>query len=321
MAGFDGGHLFPQLPFNALGAGVDLGGVMVLPPGGNVIYVRSTLPDDFDPPGLSGRTASTLASALSYCRASRGDVIVVLPGHSESVTDANMLANLVAGTKIIGMGWGASMPTFRWTATGASWAVNKNDVLIKGLRLRLEGANGVVKAINVTGSDVTFLNNDIEVASGASAKATIAMEWGSGALNGMILANRWRGTETHNVTDGIKVVGATTPDNLTIAYNDMIFSATAANGNVHVTVAAKRLNIRNNTIYNTHTASSACIAVDNVAADGVVCFNNVATQDNSAAATGQGVVFNSTGSTIRCFENYSSDEARKSGILTPVAAT
>lgn len=319
MPGFDGGHLFPQLPFNALTAGVDLGGVVVLPPGGNVIYVRSTIPDDFDPPGLNQRTATTLAGALASCRASRGDTIVVLPGHSESVTDANMLANLAAGTKIIGMGWGASMPTFRWTATGSSWAVNKNDILIKGLRLRLEGANGVVKAINITGADCMFVNNDVEVASGATAKATIAMEIGSGAIRCGIIGNRFRGTETHNVTDGIKVVGATTPDDLLIAHNRMMFSATAANGLIHITVAAKRVDINRNVLYNTHTASTACIAVDAVAADGVFELNSYGTVNNGTV-TSQGATFGA-GALIRSFECYSNDEPVKSGVLTPAAAT
>jgi hypothetical protein len=211
MAGFDGGHLVPQLPFNAMTGGVDLGASVVLPPGGNVIYVRSTAPDDFDPPGVTARVVTTLAVALQTCRANRGDTVVVLPGHSENVADALMLTNLKAGTRIIGLGWGADMPTFRWTATTSQWPITVNNVLIQGLRLRLEGANGVVKAIAITGTDTTIKGCDIEMASGTTAKATIGIEVGSGALRTNIIANRFRGTETHNVTDGIKVVGGTTP--------------------------------------------------------------------------------------------------------------
>lgn len=319
MPGYDGGHLVPQLPFNSLGGGIDLGSAVVLPPGGNVIYLRSTAPDDFDPPGLNNRYATTLLEAAKYCRANRGDTIMALPGHSENHADALQLANLVAGTRIIGLGWGGQMPTFRFTATGSQWPISVANVHIQGLRLRLEGANGVVKAIVITGADCTVSACDIEVASGTTAKSTIAVEVGTGAHRCLIVGNKFRGTATHNVTDGVKVAGAV--DQIEIRSNRMQFSATAANGLVHVTAAATALLVAGNYMYNTHTASTACIKIDDVASDGMIADNHVANVNDGTAAA-QGVVFaGTTNTTVKCTQNFSVDEKGKSGVLAPAAVS
>lgn len=299
--------------------GVDLGSVMVMPTGANIIYLRSTGPQSADSPALTGRIVSTLAAALAQCRSGLYDTVICLPGHTESVADATMLDNLVAGTRIIGVGRGSNMPVFRWTATGSQWIMNDADVFIRGLRLRLEGANGVVKAIAVTGADNRIEGCDVEVASGATAKATIAIEATTGATRFEFVGNRVRGSATHNVTDGVLIAGVI--DGATIADNVMIFSATAANGNIRVgAVAATNMDISRNRLVNTHTASTACIAFGAAAMTGICADNRMSTlNDGTAAAQG---ITNGAGSLIRFFENYSSDEATKSGVITPaVVAT
>src|SRR5688572_24258964 len=146
-------YTFDPPVYNPHPAGVDLGNVMILPTGANIVYLRSTGPADYAPPALTGRIVPTLAAALRQCRSGRADTVLVLPGHSESVADATMLDNLVSGTRIIGYGRGSMQPVFRWTATASQWILNDADVLIRGLRLRMEGANGVVKALAWTGAD------------------------------------------------------------------------------------------------------------------------------------------------------------------------
>lgn len=317
-----GNFLFASLKRTSIGGGVQTEFGTLIPPGVRVSYVRSTGVQSGDDGDVAQRLLPTLAQGLAQCRSGMGDIVFVLPGHSESVSDATMLTNLVAGTRIIGVGDPnrSDAPTFRWTATTSQWAVNKNDVEIANLRLKLEGANGVVKAINITGSGCRLNCNNILVASGATAKATIAIEVGSGATECEIAGNYIRGTATHNVTDCIKLVGATTPDDCVIKGNLIVASATAANGLIHATVAAKRVSILNNVIYNTHTSSTACIAFDDVAVDGVCAFNMVGTM-NDGTASAQGITFG-TSATVKAFENYSCDEPKKSGVLAPaVVAT
>jgi hypothetical protein len=308
---------FGNIPLMGAGYGIRTQFGIMLPPGGKVAaYVRSTGLQDGDDAAIVDKLVLTLAAGLARCRSGLGDTVVVLPGHSESVTDATMLNSMVAGTRVIGVGNGSAKPTFRWTATASQWAIAVADVLFCGLKLRLEGANGVVKAIVTTAANTTFFDNEIQVASGAALKATIALELGTGADGAFIASNWIYGTATHNVTDGIKVVG-TAIDRVRIVGNIMDFSATAGNGNVHVTAAATKLVIGANVMQNDHTASTACVAVDNVAATGMI-YDNYFSTVNDGVAAAQGVVFAGT-ATIRTFQNFSSDEPRKSGTLAPTA--
>lgn len=309
-----------RLPYVAQGYGFVTPFGITLPPGGRVAaFLRSTGAQDYDDPSLARNLVTTLASALLKVRAGLGDTIVVLPGHSESVADNTMLDNLRAGTRIVGCGRGANMPVFRWTATGSQWILNDADVMISGLRLRMEGANGVVKAIAWSGADCALSGCDIEVASGAALKATIAIDIAAGGTRAEIFGNTFRGSDTHNVTDGVLVSGAA--DQVKICDNVMVASATAGNGLIRVSGAATNILIARNIITNTHTASTACIAIADVASSGMVA-DNRGSNLNNGTANAQGVVFAGVGTTtVKAAQNYFSDEPGKSGVLTPAVAT
>ena len=313
------GGMTPDLPLFAAGYGVRTLWGSHLPPGGQVAaFVRSTGPQTGDDPTLAGKLVLTLDAGLKAVRSGLGDTVYVLPGHSESVIDNTMLTNLVPGTKILGVGRGSNMPVFRWTATGGQWVFNKADVVIAGLRLRMEGANGITKALAWTGADCLLTGCDIEVASGAALKAAIAIELATGATRAEIVGNVFRGSNTHNVTNGLLISNAI--DAIRIFGNEMVFSATAANGCCNVNAAATNLRIANNVFYNTMTASTAALNFAAAASDGMVWQNYVGILTDGVAAT-SGIVIGA-GVLAKFFENYVSDEAQKSGKLNPaVVAT
>ena len=311
------GYLHPNLPYLAAG-GIQTPAVQVLPPSARIAgYVRSGGPADADDEEVKRRLYTTLSAALTQVRANKGDTVLVLPGHSENVTDATMLTNLKAGTRIIGVGSTrqSDAPTFRWTDTSGSWSVDDADVTIENLYLRMEGANGITKAIDVTAAGFSLLNCHIQTASGASNKATIAIEVGADGDNCTIAGNYIRGTATHNSTNVVLVDGACT--DLRFVNNTAICSATAANGILQVTAAALNMDVSGNRLYNTHTSSTACIAFGNVACDGFCTFNVFGTKNNGVAAN-QGVTFGAAALVVSA-ENYSVDEAVKSGVLAPAA--
>lgn len=312
---------FGNIPVTNAGYGIRTQHGILLPPGGKVAaFVRSTGLQDGDDAVIADKLVATLASGLARCRAGMGDVVICLPGHSESVADSSMLTNLVAGTRVIGIPLGTSTPTFRWTAAGSTWAVDDANCTFSGLRLRLEGANGVTKAINVTGSDCAITDCDIEMASGASNKATIGIEVGTGANKFFLSGNRVYGTATHNVTDGIKVAAAVSE--LHISYNRMIFSATAANGLIHVTAAALNGYIGKNVLYNTMTSSVGDIICDDVASDGIMEFNSCgSTVGTGTAPASTGIVFAGANTLWRCIENYSTPTKNTSGDIAPARDT
>jgi hypothetical protein len=309
---------FTDLPAYGIQSGLQTPFGIVLPPAQQVLYVRSTGPQSGDSPDLVARLLPTLAQALAYCRAGLGDTVVCLPGHSESVTDATMLTNLVAGTKVIGLGRGGNMPVFRWTATGSQWAVAVADVVFANLRLRLEGANGVVKAIAVTAADVQFVGCDIEVSSGAANLATIALEIGTGAHRFSLVGSRLRGVAAGVATDGILVAAAAS--NIEILDNDLEFAATSASGLIRVAAAALDMRIGRNIISNVAAASIAGISFGAQASSGVVHDNRIRCQSTGAQVVGTTGL--TVGATTICsfFQNFITNEPRTNGVVISPAA-
>src|SRR5262245_26293874 len=88
-------------------------GTLVLADGrfcpGNVFFVQSTHTNKGDSAG-KGQTPdapfATLDYAIGQCTADQGDLIVVLPGHVETVTGAAGVALDVAGVTVLGLGAG-----------------------------------------------------------------------------------------------------------------------------------------------------------------------------------------------------------------------
>lgn len=103
---------------------------------------------------------ATIAGAQSQANASKGDVIVCLPGHAETFTAAAALTVSKAGLYIIGLGVGALRPTITWsTSTAAQMIVSGAQVTFDNFMFDFTGIDAIVAAISVTGVDVTFVNS------------------------------------------------------------------------------------------------------------------------------------------------------------------
>lgn len=138
----------------------------LMAPNAKVFFVgATTLPSysDFlsnfpiDRNGVS-RTFPTLVAALadSNVVAARGDVILVLPGHTETITSAAGVSISKSGLSIIGLGNGAARPTYTFTtAVGASFDVSGANTLIQNIRF-VAGIDNQTAMNNVTAADVTF---------------------------------------------------------------------------------------------------------------------------------------------------------------------
>lgn len=77
---------------------------------------------------------TTLDAAVSACVASRGDIIFVAPGHTETISSATALLLDVAGVTVIGLGNGALRGTFTLdTANTAKIPVSAANITLKNL--------------------------------------------------------------------------------------------------------------------------------------------------------------------------------------------
>ena len=81
--------------------------------------------------------------AIGRCTAGRGDIIIVKPGHAETITGAAAIAADVAGVAIVGLGTGSAMPTITFGNAAATLAIsapNTSWVNIKFVSGAADGA-------------------------------------------------------------------------------------------------------------------------------------------------------------------------------------
>jgi hypothetical protein len=100
--------------------------------------------------GITGRTFTSVNSALLQCVSGRGDVIYVLPGYTESIAGADAWSNLSQNdVTIIGMGRGTNRPTFTWTAAASSVLFDTANFRLLNCKEGLAGANAAGAALTV----------------------------------------------------------------------------------------------------------------------------------------------------------------------------
>lgn len=315
--------LFPTLPVYAAGAGLRTEFGMLLPPGNRVTYLRSTGAQSGDSQDIVARLTTTLAAALAECRSGMGDIVYVLPGHAENVS-STALSALVAGTRIIGIGDinRDDAPTFTWNATGSTWAIAVKNVYIQGLRLLMDGANGVVAAINITASGCTLVGNYMRWSSSAALLATTAITVGSAGTDTIIASNDIYGAAAGVCTDGIVLLGATVPSRTKIIGNHINAAAVSATGLIRVSVAALGVLIDSNVINNVTAASIAGISFGNVATGGTCRNNHITVLSTGGVSLGvTGITVGGTNNKTGYFNNFVVNDPNASGFLAPAVDT
>lgn len=113
-------------------------------------------------PGTFNKPFASLAGALasSQCQASRGDLIVLKPGHVETITAAGGIVMSVAGVTVLGLGSGSLRPTFTFTtANTATITVTANNVAFSNC-LFVGGFLNVATCFSVANAQVA---NDFSV--------------------------------------------------------------------------------------------------------------------------------------------------------------
>ena len=103
---------------------------------GNVYHVDSgaDAADNDNAATNPKQPAATLDGAIGKCTANNGDVILVAPGHTETISAAAAITFDVAGVTVIGMGVGNSRPTITLdTATTTDIDVTAADVQIHNM--------------------------------------------------------------------------------------------------------------------------------------------------------------------------------------------
>ena len=161
-------------------------GFTTTPGGGKTFLVHSSGASALSdlPAGFAGNPDGffqSVQAALLPTRTGRGDKIIVLPGHTESIAIADAWSNLgtASDVEIVGCGTGSNRPTFTWTTATSTVLFDQPNVKLRNCRLFLAGAHAAGSALTVAapisitadGAEIT----DCEIAYGFQANRIVSI--------------------------------------------------------------------------------------------------------------------------------------------------
>ena len=128
---------------------------------------------------------STLDYAIGQCKASRGDVIYIMPGYTQDMAAADAVDVDVHGVTIIGLGKGTLRPKFTYSNAAGEFVIGADNVRIENLWF-VPSVTGITHAIDVEASatDCQIVNCEF---SGAEAAGTDEF---NAAITAVALADR-----------------------------------------------------------------------------------------------------------------------------------
>lgn len=280
---------------------------------GNVFFVSSTATNKSD--NNNGDTPlypmATIDAAIGRCTANNGDIILVMPGHAETISAAGGITADIAGISIIGLGNGTNRPTISFGNTAATFAISAANVTVANLRVT-STVDEMVKMFHVTAAYCTLHN--IEHFETASAQ-TIQFLLTTNAADNLVVKNcyHYQATAATAAQLWIQLVG---PSNVQIL--DNVFILALQNGAtcavINATTAVIDCQIARNTIKQIGGTTQVSAILLAATSTGFVHDNRVAAAVTLLAGTV--ALADAYGA-----ENYTLNTANKSGILDPVADT
>jgi hypothetical protein len=122
---------------------------------GDIYFVDSTNAAASDTAGFGQNPDAPVATidyAIGLATASKGDVIYVMPGHTESLTAATSMVVDKIGLSIIGLGRGMNRPILDWDDAAGTIELDAASCRLSNLVFRASAAT-TLKAINVDAHD------------------------------------------------------------------------------------------------------------------------------------------------------------------------
>lgn len=262
---------------------------------------------------------STIDYAIGQCVANRGDIILVKPGHAETVSSAGAIAADVAGVAIIGLGMGSTRPTITFdTATTAAIAVSAANVALKNMILTANFAD-IVAPITLTAAKYFTLEDCYIKATATNMNFLNVIDTDATTANAdglAVINNKWVEPDTATLSM-VNMDG--TNDDVTIEGNFVSLGVndnkaallTVANGKI-----VTNLYMVSNRVFrlNTDTATGAILFHTNGSTNTGIVASNFAQHADTAAEL---LITASSG--LGTFQNYASGVAGASGYLLPAA--
>lgn len=245
--------------------------------------LQNTLP--VDQKGVV-RLFTTIAQAVAQCTAGRGDVIYVLPNHSENISSATALNINVAGVSIVGLGSGNNRPTITVdTGTTSLITISADNVSIENVIIDGTGFDAIAKVVSITGAGASILGCKFILA-GATNQATLGILTTAAAIDLTIKDCLFYGTSDAGTTSAIRLVGTT---NTLIENNIFIGAYSSGVGAIeNITTDCVNLVVKGNLIQNL-TASNTKAMTFTSGTTGMISNNRMQILSGTAPITGAAI--------------------------------
>lgn len=218
---------------------------------GKVFWVNNTsvVPDGCQTgsdgnPGTYQKPFSTIDYAVGRCTANRGDIIMVMPGYTETITAADSILLDVAGVALVGLGNGTKQCEVEYNHANATVGVSADNVSIVNMKF-----NSSITSVTV----------------GVNVKATVSGFTASNCLFDVDAV----GTDEFNHC--IRFVSGNSRCTVEDCSFDMDISGAVAA--IHMDADTAYLTIKNNVVRGDY--STACIAGDTTLSTNVLIQGNL----------------------------------------------
>ena len=259
---------------------------------------------------------TTVKLAMAQCVASRGDVILVMQGHTETLSSATAMLLNVAGVSIIGLGKGSLRPTITLgTAAATKIPVSAANVTIKNCIFVANFADIATCFLLTTAPEFVVDKCEFRDTSAILNFLAIITTTVSVVADGSVFTNNKVALlGTTAATTPIKILG--THNRLTI--NDNYFVEAALNNTSavlnHAALVVTNLEMARNRVFrpSTDTATGALLIVTSSTTNTGMVFDNKVFASDIAAA-----LLVTAGSIYGMFNNLYIGDADASGYVLP----
>jgi len=244
-------------------------------------YVHSVSGSQYNAGTSRFNPMATIAQAEALCVTGRSDVVIVMEGHSETITGSPSLTLDTAGTKIIGEGGRTRKPQVLIDGADTAYVtITAADIVLQNITFKAGHAD-IAKALNVAAAGVEIRNCNFEE-NIATENFLIAILT-TNAADDLVVDGCFITTVDGAETEAIKIVGACNRVAITNNYIKGAYTVSAISA---TTAACLDMQIGNNKIINTLAGDDLAGCIDLFAASTGIIYNNcLYMEDNTDCLT------------------------------------
>jgi len=175
---------------------------------GNVFFVSSATGTDTAGYGFSPEAPfASIAFACTQCAADNGDLVLVMPGHVETIGSVASTMS-VTGVTVLGLGTGRQRGQITYSNASGYFALDFARTCIQNLTFIGTGVASLTQMVGVSAADCTIQGCEFEHANSTNQAADVIIT--TAAANRLWVNNNWfHGSNNAGTNHAISIVGGT----------------------------------------------------------------------------------------------------------------